>query len=100
MYTNLSTPVEIADQIAKRAREKRLSLNLSQFQLSQRSGVSLGTLKKFEGSGKISLESLLKLSLVLDCLEDFSKLFGPKPLEKIKSLDELINQKVRKRGRK
>jgi hypothetical protein len=57
-----STPKEVALEIAKRAREKRLSLNLSQKTLAERSGVSLGSLKKFEQRGKISLESLLQMS--------------------------------------
>ena len=100
MYTKLSSPLEIIKQIANQAREKRLSLNMSQLSLSERSGVSLGVLKKFEGTGKISLESLLKLALILDSLENFSKIFAPKTLESFATLDELLSQKERKRGRK
>ncbi len=36
-----STPSEVAISIAKRAKDKRLSLNLSQQTLANRSGVSL-----------------------------------------------------------
>ena len=75
------TPPEMAGHIAKQAQEKRLSLNLSQQTLAERSGVSYGVLKKFERTGKISLESLLKLALTLG------------------SLNALINEKTRKRGR-
>jgi len=61
--------------IAHQVQAKRLSLNFSQKTLSERSGVSLGVIKKFEHSGKISLESLLKLALVLDALNDFEFIF-------------------------
>ncbi|MGL5264249.1 MAG: helix-turn-helix domain-containing protein, partial [Candidatus Rhabdochlamydia sp.] len=81
------------------AQKKRLSLNFSQQTLSDRSGVSLGVLKKFEQTGKISLESLLKIALVLGALEEFKDLFKQTKLEHLTSLDELIKSKNRKRGR-
>jgi transcriptional regulator with XRE-family HTH domain len=46
--------------------QKRLDKNPTQEGLAKRSGVSLGSLKRFESSGHISLESLLKLALVLE----------------------------------
>lgn len=95
---NFLTPSEVAMIIAKRAKEKRLEQNMSQFSLSERSGVSLGVLK-FERTGKISLESLLRLALALDCLADFRDLFKPHPPEAAHTLDELLQQKTRKRGR-
>jgi transcriptional regulator with XRE-family HTH domain len=79
---------------------KRLSLNLSQQNLSLRSGVSLGSIKRFERTGKISLESLLKLALVLKSLEPFNSLFAQDPLQSLPSLDAILKQVPRKRGRK
>lgn len=95
----LMSPREVAKQIAKFARAKRLSLNLSQQSLSQRSDVSFSVIKKFESTGKISLESLLKIALVIGCLEEFTTLFQPAPPQEAATLDELINEKKRKRGR-
>lgn len=100
MYVEFSTPAEITQHIATLAKEKRLSLNLSQRGLSERSGVSLSVLKQFERTGKISLESLLKLALPLGNLNDFLALFKPVPPQMLPSLDSLLNQKTRKRGRK
>ncbi len=97
---NLYTPHEILLRISFRAKEKRLFLNLSQKSLSDRSGVSFGVIKKFETTGKISLESLLKLAFVLEALNEFSDLFNPKPLESYSSLDQMLKQKPRRRGRK
>ena len=100
MSLPLMTPEEMKQHIAKCAQNKRLYLNLSQKSLSERSGVSFGTLKKFERTGKISLESLLKLALVLECLEQFRDLFKlPNPIE-LPSIDELLKDNTRKRGRK
>ncbi len=95
-----STPLEVAASLAKSAKEKRLSLNLSQQSLAERSGVSISVLKKFEHTGKISLESLLKLALVLNCLENFSKLFPKTSPEDYLTIDQLLKEKTRKRGRK
>lgn len=97
---NMITPAEMLKAIAARAREKRLALNLSQQTLALKSGVSHGVLKKFERSGKISLESLLKLALALGALSEFEQLFISCKPEEAKSLDELINDTQRKRGRK
>lgn len=99
MYTEFYTPSEVAKHIAASAKKKRLSLNLSQHSLSERSGVSLSVLKKFERTGKISLESLLKIALVLGNLSDFADAFKPIPLQMLPTLDSLLKQKTRKRGR-
>jgi len=45
---SMKSPFEMAKEIADKAQEKRLKLNLSQQTLSEKSGVSYGTLKKFE----------------------------------------------------
>lgn len=97
---NIFTPLEFLAQIAQKAKAKRLSLNLSQHNLSLRSGVSLGSIKRFERTGKISLESLLKLALVLNSLESFNSLFTQEPLQSLPSLDAILKQIPRKRGRK
>ena len=93
------TPHEMKVHIAKRVKVKRLSLHFTQQTLALRSGVSYGVLKKFERTGQISLESLLKLALVLGDLDAFYDLFETKP-EEAHSLDELIKKdNTRKRGR-
>ncbi len=95
----MGTPHEMVKQLAHQAQAKRLSLNLTQKSLADRSGVSFGVIKNFERTGKISLESLLKLAIVLNSLEKFKELFEENPLENILSLDELLKDKPRKRGR-
>ena len=61
--------------LAHKIKKLRKLAGYTQQELADRSTVSLGSLKRFETSGKISLESLLKLAHVLGRLEDFESLF-------------------------
>jgi transcriptional regulator with XRE-family HTH domain len=81
--------------VAKRAKTMRLAQNLSQKSMAARSGVSEASLKRFEHTGEISFASLLKISTVLGCLDDFAALFAPRETV---SIDEIV-KKRRIRGR-
>ena len=96
---NISTPTSIMEELKIKFKQKRLSLNLTQEGLCKKSAVSLGSLKRFEKTGLISLESLLKLALVLECLDDFKNI-ATLSQEKINSLDDLMKKEkpTRKRG--
>lgn len=100
IYTEFMTPREVAVRIAASAKAKRLSENLTQKSLSERSSVSLGVLKKFELTGKISLESLLKLAVSLGVLGDFIHLFEKHPDKPYNSIEEVLKENKRKRGRR
>lgn len=58
-------------ELSQKAKALRKSLKLTQQALSERSGVSYGSIKRFESTGQISLESLLRIAHVFDRLEDF-----------------------------
>ncbi len=77
-------------------------MELTQEGLSERSGVPLATLRKFEQKGSISLESFLKLLMVVGGLEETINVLKPsKPT--YASIDEVLkdtNSVSRKRGRK
>jgi len=82
---------EIQIGIASRFKARRLAMNLTQEELAARSGVTLGSLKRFERLGLIALDSLLNLALVLDCLDDFDKLTAEsRPTPAAQSLDVLL----------
>ncbi|MDR2893537.1 MAG: helix-turn-helix domain-containing protein [Deltaproteobacteria bacterium] len=78
LAVSLKTPKEFRQELAARAKERRLALNISQQELAEHSGVSLGSIKRFESSGLISLSSLLEIALVFDCLGDFDSIFSTK----------------------
>ena len=83
------TPIDVMHELSAKFKERRKSLGFTQTELATRSGVSLGSLKRFEGSGQIALESLLKLALVLECLGDFEKVCEAKELIP-KSMEDLL----------
>lgn len=92
-------PLSIAKEIAVRVREKRLELNLTQQALATRSGVSLGSLKRFENRYEISLRHLLLLAIALQATEEFTALFSHTLYQ---SVDDVVNRKQkskRQRGR-
>ena len=69
------TPEEIDLALARRLTSIRKRRNLSQQQLSEKSNVSFGSIKRFETSGQISLISLTKLAVALDCVDEVKNLF-------------------------
>ncbi|MCI8799744.1 MAG: helix-turn-helix transcriptional regulator [Lachnospiraceae bacterium] len=83
------TPKEISGSIVKNVRARRKEAHLTQEQLSRKSGVSLGSVKRFERTGEISLASLIRISVVLDCQEDFLQLFAKK---QYRSIQEIIDE--------
>ena len=85
------TPSDMMDTLKIKFRQRRKVLGYTQPELSSRSGVSLGSLKRFESSGQIALESFLKLALVLECLGDFSSLCDVEE-ERFGSMEEIINE--------
>ena len=84
------TPEEIDLAIAQRMRSIRKRKHLTQEQLSERSNVSYGSIKRFETTGQISLISLTKLAVALNCTEDLKRLFAE---VKYSSIEEVIRER-------
>jgi len=77
------TPEEINLQLAKRLRTIRRSMGISQEKLAEASGVSFGSIKRFETSGNISLLSLTKLALALGLADEITASFNATPYKNI-----------------
>lgn len=87
-------------KIVENIRDRRLQMELTQEGLSERSGVPLSTLRKFEQKGVISLESFLKILSVVGGLEEMLDALKPKE-QHFKSIDEVLKSEekpTRKRG--
>ena len=80
------TPYQIRQELAQKIRVLRKQKKYSQLELAQRANVSLGSYKRFEKSGQISLEALLRIALILDRLDEFEKLFIPNDMAEIEKL--------------
>ena len=87
----MKTPKELSRIIAATVRKRRKERKLSMQDLAEKSGVSYGSVKRFESSGEISLLSLLKIATVLDCADGFEALFAE---QEIRSIQEIIDGKV------
>ena len=88
MTSAFKTPGELGQTIAKNVRMRRKARKLSMKRLSELSGVSYASMKRFESTGEISLTSLLKIAVVLDCADAFGQLFaGVEP----RSIQEIID---------
>ena len=96
IHPALQTPHDVQMGLAKRARERRLLLNITQAELAERSGVSLASVRRFETSGEISLRSFLAMALVLGELKEVAELFQPPPPMSLFAK----NSRPRKRSRK
>lgn len=81
-------PSDIKLELANRLKQIRKSKKYTQQELAERTNVSLGSIKRFEQKGEISLHHLLEIAQILEVLEDFDLLFQKK--------EDDISEKVRK----
>jgi len=70
------TADEIDHELANRFRNVRRRRKISQKRLSEISGVSFGSIKRFENTGMISLLSLTKLAMSLGISDEIKDLFS------------------------
>ena len=81
------TPLEINMGIAKRVRALRKRRKISQAKMSELSGVSLGSLKRFESTGEIYLLSLTKIAIALGVQSELKGLFADVPFFTIEEVE-------------
>jgi transcriptional regulator with XRE-family HTH domain len=86
-------PFDILKELAEKHRVLRKQAALSQSELAKRSGVSLGSLKRFELTGQISLESLLKLAHILNRIGDFELILNTD--DSLKNIDKLFSDRTK-----
>ena len=85
---NPKTPNDIAHELVEKIKQHRKKLKISQAQLASKSGVSLGSIKRFESKYEISLNSFIKILIALNLEQDLENLFTQKNYN---SIDEVIN---------
>ena len=83
------TAEELDKKIADRVRLIRKRRSISQEKLAQISGVSFGSVKRFETTGQISLLSLTRIAMALDMAADLRQLFTEVPY---RNIQEVINE--------
>lgn len=83
------TPEEIIMIVSNHTKKLRKRLKISRRKLSEMSGVSYGSIKRFEETGNISLLSLTKIAMALDVSGDIKNIFAEVPY---KSIQEVMNE--------
>lgn len=83
------TAEEMNLNLSRRVRRIRKRRKISQERLSEMSGVSYGSVKRFESTGNISLLSLTKIAIALDLAEEIRNMFTEVPYL---SIEEVINE--------
>ena len=83
------TPREIDQLLADRIRAIRRRRKISQQKLSEKSGVSYGSIKRFEQTGEISLLSLTRIAIALELEGELLDLFAEVPF---RSIEEVIRE--------
>ena len=83
------TAEELDQKLAGRVRNIRKRRSISQEKLAQMSGVSYGSIKRFEASGQISLISLTKIAMALENADELRNIYTQVPY---KDIQEVINE--------
>lgn len=96
---NLLTPPEAEQLLALRFKALRLQAGYKRSTLAQHAGVTLASLKRFEGTGQVSLTNLLRLAHALGRLPDFADLFVAPQAASLAELRDQTKKKAPKRGR-
>lgn len=86
-------PFDILKDLAEKHKVLRKQVRFSQSELAKRSGVSLGSIKRFELTGQISLESLLKTVHILNRIGDFELILNSD--NNLKKIDKLFSERTK-----
>ena len=88
------TPKEICLETARKAVLRRKALHISQKELAGMTGVSFASIRRFETTGQISFESLVKIAISIDMKEDVKNLFNERKVYRtIQDVIDEANQK-------
>ena len=86
-FVGTLTEQSVTNGIVERMKIRRKQMKLSQRQLSQKSGVTYASIRRFETTGDISLASLLKIAHALDALKDFESIFKGQAITSLKDYE-------------
>jgi transcriptional regulator with XRE-family HTH domain len=92
---NLYSTPEILKAVARRAGELRIAKGLRQSDLAHAAGLSLSTIQRFEQTGEVAFDAVVRIAMALEAERDFLNIF---PAPDMRSLDELLKPQ-RKRVR-
>jgi transcriptional regulator with XRE-family HTH domain len=80
---------ETLQRLGERARALRIIRQLQQAEVATRAGIGVATVKRFERSGRASMENVLRIATVLGADAAFDSLFVP---PRFRTLDEALSR--------
>lgn len=83
------TAEELDQKLAGRISNIRKRRSISQQKLADMSGVSYGSIKRFETTGQISLVSLTRIAMALGIADELRTIFSQVPY---RNIQEVINE--------
>jgi transcriptional regulator with XRE-family HTH domain len=89
---------EIAKSLAERARKLRLVENISQQEFAERSGLSHGSIRRFERGETVSLDNFLRIVATLGRAHELDGFLSFEPTLSIRQMAELEQATQRKRA--
>ena len=89
------TPRDICLETARKAVARRKAQRITQKELAGMTGVSFASVRRFETTGQISFESLVKIAIALDMKEDIKNLFLERKV--YRSIQDVIDEANQKR---
>lgn len=75
MRFDFYTPSEISSILGERLKQRRLSLNLTQKALAEKSGVGVSTVARIESGQGGTLDNLIHIAIALGMVNEFAQLF-------------------------
>lgn len=94
---NTSPDYTIIKELGQRLQQIRIAKGMTQKKLSERAGVSLSTLTRFESGKSIQIDNLISLMRALDILSDLNMFMPRQDIHPMEILKEK-NRKPRKRA--
>jgi transcriptional regulator with XRE-family HTH domain len=85
---------DILTALGERARALRILRNIQQEELASRAGIGVATVKRFERTGRASMENVLRIASVLGARDGLESLFSA---PKFRSMDEAMSASTAKK---
>lgn len=96
----LYTEQDMLSRLAEMFEKERIAQNITQKELSSRTGIPLPTYRAFLKNGTLSSKNMFKLLFVLQLDEKSENLVQERPLKTLEEIRVNASQQARKRVRK
>lgn len=90
-----TSPGALLARTVERARARRVALGMTRAVAAERAGLSVDTLRRFETTGKIAFDRLVRLAVALNAEEGVDALFPAVVVETLEDPDRAQQRRVR-----